>query len=173
MRQLTEHDIRRSMVNCSRSETAQMVFPKDFAALDWDNLVYLGWRDPKVPQRGYVAMCRDDKPVGFLLRAADSTMSRRISAMCLLCHSVQSADNISLFTARRAGQAGRDGNTVGTYICADLACSTNLRAGVLPTPSRPDPALVIEQRRDALWARLSAFTDDVLRASSRPAKESP
>src|SRR5438270_13881797 len=26
----------------------------------------------------------------------------------------------SLFTARRVGQAGRNGNTVGTYICADL-----------------------------------------------------
>jgi hypothetical protein len=163
MKPLTEHDIRHSMVNSSRSEVAAMVLPKDFEVLDWDSLDFLGWRDPKAPLRGYIIQWRDDKPLGALLRAADSVMSRRVSAMCLLCRTVHSADEISLFTARRAGPAGRSGNTVGTYICADLACSRNLRASVGPSPQQPDPDAVIADRRAELRVRLDTFIGDVLR----------
>jgi len=35
--------------------------------------------------------------------------------------------DIALFVAAHAGTAGRQGNTVGTYICADLACSLYIR----------------------------------------------
>ena len=47
--------------------------------------------------------------------------------MCLLCQTAQGGDSVSLFTARRTGKAGRIGNTVGTYICADLGCSARVR----------------------------------------------
>jgi hypothetical protein len=163
MERLTEQAIRRSMANASRSEVANMVLPKNLDALDWESLDYLGWRDPKVPQRAYIAYWSDGKPVGVLLRAAQSRMSRRVAAMCLLCRSVDSADNISLFTARRSGQAGRKGDSVGTYICADLTCSQNIRTGVPTSRLRPDPALVIDERAVGLQARLDAFMADVLR----------
>jgi len=32
----------------------------------------------------------------------------------------------------RVGAAGRNGNTVGTYICADLACSSRVRTEIPP-----------------------------------------
>jgi hypothetical protein len=47
--------------------------------------------------------------------------------MCLLCHPVQTADSISLVTARRAGGAGRNGSTVGTYIRDDLDGAERVR----------------------------------------------
>jgi hypothetical protein len=133
VRALTEAAIRRSMVNSSRSETAALALPRDFAELDWAALDVLGWRDRKVALRGYLVHERDGGPLGIALRAAETRMSARRSAMCLLCHTVQSADAISLFTARRVGEAGRNGNTVGTYVCADLRCSTR----VLAVPRRP------------------------------------
>jgi hypothetical protein len=163
MERLTEQAIRRSMVNASRSEVANMVLPKDVDALEWESLDYLGWRDPKLPQRGYIAYWSDGEPVGILLRAAESRMSRRMAAMCLLCRSADSADNISLFTARRSGQAGRKGDSVGTYICTDLACSQKIRTGVPTSRDQPDPALVIDERVIGLQARLDAFMADVLR----------
>ena len=85
--------------------------------------------------------------------------------MCLLCHSVQSADAISLFTARRVGEAGRNGNTVGTYVCADLQCAGRVRE--VPPSARALPGelqeLAVQEQVSGLRHRLRAFTTDVLR----------
>jgi hypothetical protein len=162
---LTESAIRRSMVNCSRSEAAALTPPRDLAELDWTSLDVLGWRDAKAELRGYLVHEHDREVVGIALRAADTKMSSRRSAMCLLCHTVQSADGISLFTARRVGEAGRNGNTVGTYICADLDCAHRVRT----VPARAQhldeelQALAVAERADGLRQRLAAFTADVLR----------
>ena len=162
---LTEAAIRRSLVNCSRSEAAAMTPPRDLAELDWSSLDVLGWRDAKAELRGYLVHETDDGVVGIALRAADTTMSSRRSAMCLLCHEVQSAAAVSLFTARRVGEAGRNGNTVGTYICADLACAHRARE-VPPTARHLDEdlqALAVAERAEGLRQRLHRFTADVLR----------
>jgi hypothetical protein len=159
---LTEAAIRRSLVNCSRSEAAAMTPPRDLAEFDWPSLDVLGWRDAKAELRGYLVHEADDGVVGLALRAADTKMSSRRSAMCLLSHEVQTAAAVSLFTARRVGAAGRNGNTVGTYICADLACSLTIR---IPPPAhdmQPDPAEIVERRIATLQTRLGAFTDTVL-----------
>ncbi len=101
--------------------------------------------------------------MGIALRAADTRMSARRSVMCLLCQSAQSGDAVSLFTARRAGEAGRNGNTVGTYVCADLACATRARSEIPPWLRERDPAEVGEERVAELRERVTAFLDAVLR----------
>ena len=103
----------------------------------------LGWRDPKAPLRGYLVTEVDEEPVGLAVRAADTRMSSRTAAMCLLCQTGRSGDAVSLFTARRAGEAGRNGNTVGTYICADLGCSHRVRTEIPPWLRERDPAEVV------------------------------
>ena len=165
MHALTEAAIRRSLVNCSRSEATAMTPPRDLADLDWPSLDVLGWRDAKAELRGYLVHEHDGAVVGIALRAADSTMSSRRAAMCFLCHEVQSAGTVSLFTARRVGQAGRNGNTVGTYICADLACAHRARE-VPPTARHLDEearSVAVAERGAGLRQRLRAFTADVLR----------
>ena len=108
---MTEREVRRSFVNCSRGEAAGMHLPAGFTALDWDGLAVLGWRDPKAPLRGYLVLERDDGPLGISLRAADTKMSGRTPAMCLLCQTALSGDAVSLFTAAPwpcgRGAAGR------------------------------------------------------------------
>jgi multimeric flavodoxin WrbA len=74
---------------------------------------------------------RDGRPVGVAVRAADTRMSSATPAMCLLCQTAQAGSDVSPFTARRAGEAGRNGNTVGTYVCADLACAVRARSEVV------------------------------------------
>jgi FBP C-terminal treble-clef zinc-finger len=113
-RPLTEQQLRRSFVNCSRGEAQSPALPKDFPALDWDQLELLGWRDPRAPLRGYLVLEDGADVVGIAVRAAESRMSSRTTAMCLLCRTARSGDAVSLFTARRVGEAGRNGNTVGT-----------------------------------------------------------
>lgn len=92
-------------------------------------------------------------------------MSRRVTALCLLCQTSQQGDAVALLVARRAGQAGRDLATVGTYACGDLDCSAKVRVPVRRSPERPDPAAVAAARAAALGSRVDGFLDQVLRGS--------
>jgi FBP C-terminal treble-clef zinc-finger len=160
---LTEQQVRRSMVNCSQGEAKGLTLPKDFADLEWAELELLGWRDPKAPLRGYLVVETDDGPVGIAVRAAESRMSVRTSAMCLLCQTTQSGDSVSLFTARRTGTAGRNGNTVGTYMCADLGCADRVRTEIPPWLQDRNPAEVVAGRAAELRERVRGFVDAVRR----------
>jgi treble-clef zinc-finger protein len=119
--------IRRSFVNCSKGKAKAINLPTGYDALDWERLDYLGWRDPKAPNRGYLVIPQPDGIVGVAVATAASSAPRRGSALCDLCHSAHAVTDVALFVAPRAGAAGRNGNTVGTYICADLACSLYIR----------------------------------------------
>lgn len=131
----------------------------DLAAVDWEGSDYLGWRDTKAPLRAYLVRVRPDGVVGVAMRAPELPVRR--TAQCSLCHSVHRA-NVSLFAARLTGRAGRDENTVGTYVCADLACSEHVRASLSATRDVPDPAPLVAQRRAELVVRVDRFLDRVL-----------
>ena len=163
MRPLTETEIRRSFVNCSRGEAKALTLPRDFDVLDWSEQAALGWRDPKAPLRGYLVAEVDGEPVGIAVRAADSRMSGRTSVMCLLCRTAQPGDAVSLFTARRVGEAGRNGNTVGTYICADLQCSQRARTEIPPWLQDRNPVEVVAEQSLELAERIRGFLDSVRR----------
>ena len=163
MRPMTEQQVRRSFVNCSRGEAQGLTLPRGFADLDWAELDLLGWRDPKAPLRGYLVLDVADGPVGLAVRAADSRMSSGTAVMCLLCQTGQSGDAVSLFTARRTGEAGRSGNTVGTYICADLRCSDRVRTEIPPWLQQRDPAEVVAERAAELRDRAEGFLAAVRR----------
>ena len=60
MRPVTESDIRTSFVNCSKGEAKRLAVPKDLEEQPWDDLDFLGWRDPGAPERGYLVAERDD-----------------------------------------------------------------------------------------------------------------
>ena len=166
MHALTEQQVRRSFINCSQGEAKGLGLPKEFATLDWSALELLGWRDPKAPLRGYVVVetetASGTRPVGIAVRAADTRMSSRTAVMCLLCQTGQSGDAVSLFTAKRTGAAGRNGNTVGTYMCADLACAERVRTEI-PTWLRDrDPAEVVAERAAELRERVRGFVAAVV-----------
>ncbi|BDI21955.1 FBP domain-containing protein [Herbiconiux sp. L3-i23] len=161
MRPLTESEIRSSFVNATQGEANRATLPGLHEVL-WDEREYLGWRDPRALQRGYIVQWRDERAVGMVLRAAESPMRGGFAAMCSLCHTPQPANQVSLFSAPRAGDAGREGNTVGTYICADLACSLTIRRVPPKQDMQPDPAEIVERRISTLRTRLAAFTSSVL-----------
>ena len=71
--------------------------------------------------------------------------------------------DVSLFTARRAGEAGRQGNTVGTYVCADLGCAARARTEIPPWLLERDPDEVAAERTAELEQRVHGFLDSVLR----------
>ncbi|MFD1214176.1 FBP domain-containing protein [Arthrobacter sp. GCM10027362] len=162
MEQLTDSAIRKSFINATRSEVSALNLPAGFADLDWDNLDYLGWRDPKMPQRGYLVTPLDGRPMGVLLRAPETSTPGNRRVLCALCQDVHSEEDVYLYVARRAGQPGRDGNTVGTLICADFVCSANVRQEVPATPIHPDPEAVTAGRIAGLRERTALFLHRVL-----------
>ncbi|NYE95754.1 hypothetical protein FHU41_002004 [Psychromicrobium silvestre] len=127
MQELTPDQIRQSFVNASRSEVKAVTFPTDFDAVDWENLDYLGWRDAKMPQRSYLIYPTENGPLGLLLRAPDGGSGKQRKVLCDLCRDVRCETEVYLYVAKRSGPAGRNGNTVGTLICANFRCSGNVR----------------------------------------------
>ncbi|MFC5930393.1 FBP domain-containing protein [Cryobacterium melibiosiphilum] len=122
---LTDPEIRASLVNVSMRERKGLTLPTNFAALPWDSLDFLGWRDPKIPGIGYVITALDDAPVGILLTQAKGRMQTR--PQCSWCTDVQLPNEVVLFSAKRAGAAGRNGDTVATLACANFECCANVR----------------------------------------------
>ena len=135
MKPLTETDIRESFVNALPGDLDRLPIPGLHEML-WDEREFLGWRDPQAHQRGYIVHWMDDRPVGLVVRSSGSSLRPGIAAMCSLCHSPQPATQVRLFTAPKAGDAGANGDTIGTYICEDLACSLS-SGSHLPTSTLP------------------------------------
>jgi hypothetical protein len=163
MRPLTEEDVRSAFVNASPDELRLVSVPADFLLTDWDHLDFFAWRDPRTRGRGYVIAEVDGELTGVVLRAAEGSSHAR-AAMCNLCHTMQPADQVVLYTARKAGDAGAHGDSIGTYICADLSCHENVR---LAAPLAPNEVRAsVDRRIDGTRRRAEAFVERVLAAES-------
>jgi hypothetical protein len=159
MRPMTEGQLRAAFVNAGPDDLRLMALPHDFVLTDWDHLDFLAWRDPHTRGRGYLIADNDGTPTGVVLRAASGSSHAR-SAMCNLCHTMQPADQVSLFTARLAGDAGSRGDSVGTYMCADLSCHENVR---LAAPLAPNEVRAsVDHRIDGTRHRAEAFVESVV-----------
>src|ERR1043165_5822508 len=101
MEPLTEQEIRAAFVNCTKGEAKRMHVPRDLADRPWEDLDFLGWRDPAAPDRSYVVVVLDDQVVGVALRRATNSGLPRKS-MCSWCLTTHSGDGVSLMTARKA-----------------------------------------------------------------------
>ncbi|WP_460511942.1 FBP domain-containing protein [Frigoribacterium salinisoli] len=120
---LSEKTLRSSFVNASRKEVSDLTLPPGFDALDWDALEFVGWRDPKLARRAYVVVPVGERVVGVLLRQAEA--SPRTRAQWTWCQDVRLPVDVVFFSAKRAGAAGRNGDTVGTLVCSGFECSAH------------------------------------------------
>ncbi|GAA4370477.1 FBP domain-containing protein [Agromyces bauzanensis] len=162
MQPLVEHELRESFGNATEAELAQLSLPVRFFVTEWAHLDAFAWRDPRIPARGYLVTELDGSPAGVVLRAAATNGSHHRAAICTLCHTQQPADQVVLFSARRAGPAGERGDSVGTYMCADLACQETVRLGRPAAPSEVLPGVHELMRIEGLARRTRAFVADVL-----------
>lgn len=160
------------MINCSKGDANRLTIAAPVLATDLDEVEFAGWHDPRMPQRAYLVTRHEGALTGVLLRAATARGVRR-TALCALCRTTRTSGDVSLFTAPRAGAAGREGNSVGTYLCDDLACPTTTRLDRAPTDTVvPDLGLPVEERVAGLRTRLDAFLREV-RGAPDTASPSP
>jgi hypothetical protein len=161
MEPLTEAQIRASLINCSKGEASRIKLPPDFGALPWADLDFLGWTDPGAPQRAVLVV---PGPIGVVLRRPESRRSTVMrSSMCRVCLTQHSAAGVTLFVAPLAGAAGRNGNSVGEYLCSDLECSLYLRGKRQPRGRlvRHEESLTLDERVDRAMTNLTGFVKRV------------
>ncbi|MFE4669870.1 FBP domain-containing protein [Streptomyces sp. NPDC056716] len=160
MRSLGEQDIRGSFINCSKGEAKRLAVPRDLGERPWQELDFLGWRDPGAPDRSYLVAERDGGPVGVALRFPAAQRGFLHRSMCSVCLTTHRGGGVSLMTARKAGAAGREGNSVGLYMCTDLACSLYLRGRKVPdSGARFEESLTLEEQIERAERNLFAFLD--------------
>ena len=159
MSPLTDAQIRASFINASRSEQKNVTLPPDLDDLVWDRLDFLGWRDPKLPNVGYLVLHVDDQPVGLILRQTDTRARSR--PQCSWCSDILLPNDVVLYTTKRAGHAGRRGDTVGTLICENFECSKNVRT--LPPMAYIgfDREAARDRRIETLRERVAGFVREV------------
>ncbi|GLX04723.1 FBP domain-containing protein [Microbispora sp. NBRC 16548] len=159
MRPIAEREIRASFVNCTKGEAKRLAVPRDLDVRPWDDLDFLGWQDPSSPGRAYLVAEQGDRLVGVALRRATSNAGHVRRSMCSLCLTTHTGDGVSLMTARRTGGSG---NSVGAYICTDLACSLYLRGkkDVGPGGRMPE-SLTLEEKISRTAVNVSEFLQKV------------
>jgi hypothetical protein len=163
MRPLDDKEIRGSFINCSKGEAKRINLPRPLKDLPWADLDFLGWRDPGAPERGYVVADLDGRLVGVTLRTSQGVhRSFTKTTVCSLCTTGHPGTGVALLVASRAGAAGRQANTVGAYICSDLACSLYLRGKkTTGLATRYEESLPLEDKVDRTLANLAAFLGKV------------
>ncbi len=160
MRALIESDVVGCFVNAEPEELRLLALPHDFLLIDWDYLDFFAWRDPDNRTRGYVVAELDRELTGVAVRSADLGWTR--SGMCNICHALQPGNQVALFSARRTGAAGTRGDSIGTYMCADLSCHENVRLAhpLAPNEIRSDGQ--VDVRIDGTRRRMEGFVARVV-----------
>ncbi|MEU5832897.1 FBP domain-containing protein [Streptomyces diacarni] len=162
MKALTEPEIRSAFVNCTKGEAKRLAIPRDLADRPWGALDFLGWRDPQAPGRAYLATEFEGRTRAVALRspAPASWQARRgMCSMCLTPHT----GGVSLMVAPKAGKAGQQGNSVGTYICGDLECSLYVRGRKDPAGgARMHESLTLEEKIRRVEGNVAAFLAKVV-----------
>lgn len=155
MRPFTEAEIRASFLNASLRERKALQVPDDLEQTPWESLDFLGWHDRKLPQTAYLTVELEGRPASLVLRRADAAPRSR--AQCSWCADTYLPNEVVLYTAKRAGDAGRRGDTIGVLVCESFECSANVRA--LPPEAYLgfDREAARDRRIEGLRERVTAF----------------
>ena len=158
MHPVTEDAIRASFANCSQGEAKRIPMPRDLADVPWPELDFLGWRDHRASDRAYLVIPRGDGLTGVMLRSATSRKGFLKWNICSLCFTAHPGGGVTLMTGRKAGDAGRQGNSSGLYLCSDLACSLYIRGVKTPDiGGRVEEMLSEEEQIGRMTGKLEDF----------------
>lgn len=145
--------VRASFVNVSKKERTSIPMPD--LDLDWQHLEYLGWRDARRPRVGFVVAEVDGEHVGVALQQTEA--SARTRPQCSWCEDVTLPNDVVSFNARRAGAAGRKGDSISTLVCAAFECPVNVRTQPTARYVGFDVQAAMERRIAALAEHVEAF----------------
>ena len=148
--------------NANAAELAQLALPVRFFVTEWAHLDAFGWRDPRIPSRGYLVTELEGG------RSASCSGRPTAPARTIARRSATSATRISPATrwscSRRGARARRANAATASAptSAADLACQETVRLGRPAAPSEVLPSVHELERIEGLARRTRAFVADVL-----------
>ncbi|MGW6869683.1 FBP domain-containing protein [Streptomyces sp. NPDC054901] len=162
MKPLTRDDIRRSLVNMSKSRAKALTIPA-LDDVEWDGLDFYAWVDGRDLNRAYlVARAAEDRLVGVELRATIRSADFRRKSICGFCATVHPVGGTALFSSLKSGKEGRLGNTVGIYMCRSLACSLYAREKIQAPMGQMHETLDRDDRIARIRTNLEGFLAKIL-----------
>ena len=164
MEQITQDDLVNSFINCSKGQRNKIFVPpvEELLKDQSEKTIFIGWKDLQKPQEGYVVTEVEGDLVGILMKnSSNKTKSLASASMCQMCKTVLGKSEVSLYSAAKAGDAGRRGSTVGTYMCRDLTCLDYVNGTKKPILTQPGETLTVSQRKDRLHNGISKFISKV------------
>ncbi|MBN8206862.1 FBP domain-containing protein [Microbacterium esteraromaticum] len=156
-------ELRRALQNVSEATRRTVRMPKSWEA-GWQNLDYLGWRDPSARQRGYLFVEREGQLQGIMLERARLASAPARAVMCTLCRMPRRFEQVILFTGRSAA-SDQSRSSRGSYLCAELDCNSRVNR-LLPSSMLEGSAEeFVAGRRQGLRERAHSFVAEVLRGA--------
>lgn len=157
MFEFSEKQLRTCFINCSKGEAKRMNLPDGWQSMNAENLIFFSWIDPKTPAKGYAIVPEENGSLrGVFLQKAKA--KGKAAQMCSFCMTLHPGSGISLWSAPKAGEAGRRDNTLGTYLCSDLDCTAYIMGKKKPEGIRQmDETLTFEQRKTRTLDNARAF----------------
>lgn len=159
MRAPTEPEVFEAFLNVEAEELRLVALPPDFVLVDWDYLDFFAWRDPSGSKRGFVLVEDHGGFAAVMMQMSGPGAGR--SGMCNICHTMQPGNQVGLFSARRAGEPGHRGDSIGTYMCADLSCHDNVRLAHPLAPNEVRAPGQVDFRLDGTRRRMESFVGRV------------
>lgn len=159
MQPLTPKSLKDSFVNTSKREAAEAIPPFKLDEVEWEKIDVFGWTDKSNPMVAYAVIPVEGTPVGIMLRASATKPKK---TMCALCEDIIDLSDVRLFVAKRAGAAGRKGDTIGTLIHAGFTCNKNVRRKPNRFEGVSDPEGFVAKRVTALQEHAVQFALRVL-----------
>lgn len=156
---LTDAQIRKSFINCSKGEAKRLNVPNGLDQVAWDDLRFFSWIDAKNPQKAAIVVPAEDGSVSGVLLTRAKAQGKR-AQMCSFCMTLHPGSGISLFSAAKTGDSGRRGNTLGTYVCSNLRCVDYVTGKKKPEGIRQmDETLKVEQRLERMIENARGFVE--------------
>lgn len=163
----TETEIRKSFVNCSKGAAQRINIPQDVLHGDWESQIFLGWYDPKSPRAGYVVVETEHGLRGLVLEKNAQKASGG-ARMCQICLTLHPASGVSLVSIQRSKTAKDRYNSVGTYVCSNLACSDYTLGRRKPEGIRQmEETMRPEERADRALANMRGLVERVAEAMGK------
>lgn len=158
MRPLSRAEARAAVTNTDPTGD-RVRLPGHFDEIRWDDIEFLGWRDPRAPQRAYLVADDDGRALGVVLRQSPSHAEVGARAvMCALCRFTRRFNEVALFSAPRPSRDRRRRlSSVGILVCTDLDCADNVRTVPARGPLDPPADEIVRARREGLRTRTVAF----------------
>jgi hypothetical protein len=141
--------------------------PKVLSRVDWNDLDYLGWRDPGAQQRGYLFIEREETLHGVMVLNTKTQTAAARAVMCAFCKMPRRFGQVVLFSSPTLTNT-KGTSTKGTYICADLDCNARVN-GLRPmSPLDPPADELVAKHRSQLSAAAHRFIASVLELPELP-----